>query len=98
MAIVIWSFTAHEELDEIFDYVAKNSSKESAITLTKKIVDRTKDLESFPKMGRVVPEIKDDKVRELIEGRYRIIYEMLDDDIVLIAKVYHTARNLDKNS
>lgn len=98
MAIVIWSFSANEDLDEIFEYIAKTYSKQSAIDLTKTIVNRTKNLENFPKMGRIVPEIKNDKVRELIEGKYRIIYEMLDDDVVLIAKIYHSSRNLHEDS
>jgi toxin ParE1/3/4 len=94
MAIVIWSFSANEELDEVLEYFNNKFSKESAIILAKKIVSRIKDLEHFPKMGRIVPEIQDEKVRELIEGKYRIIYEMLDDDVVLIAKIHHSSRNL----
>ncbi len=47
-------------------------------------------------MGRVVPEIGDKNIRELIEGKYRLIYELLGEDIILIQKVFHSSRNLDQ--
>jgi mRNA-degrading endonuclease RelE of RelBE toxin-antitoxin system len=45
-------------------------------------------------MGRVVPETKNRAVRELIEGNYRIIYEILSGDVILVQTVWHSARPL----
>ncbi len=45
-------------------------------------------------MGRVIPEINRDTYRELLEGNYRIMYELLDD-IVLIQQIVHQARNFE---
>ena len=44
-------------------------------------------------MGRMVPEKENPSVRELIEGNYRIIYEVLSEDIVLIETIRHSAQN-----
>ncbi|WP_375446117.1 type II toxin-antitoxin system RelE/ParE family toxin [uncultured Fibrella sp.] len=41
-------------------------------------------LATFPEMGKAVPEFRDKQVRELIEGSYRIIYEILSEDMVLV--------------
>ncbi len=49
-------------------------------------------------MGRIIPEIKNGKIGELIESKYTIIYEMIDDDVVFIAKIYHSSRNLKEDS
>lgn len=42
----------------------------------------------------MVPEVGNPTVRELIEGNYRIIYEIMSEDIVLIQTVWHSARPL----
>ena len=44
-------------------------------------------------MGRVIPEIGRVRYRELIEGNYRLMYELLDEDIILIQRVIHQARD-----
>lgn len=51
-------------------------------------VDR---LENFPRSGRIVPEINQDKIREIILGSYRVVY-LLDEDEVNILTVFHASR------
>ena len=48
----------------------------------------------MPKLGRIVPEKNDDTIRELIEGNYRIIYEVKRDDSVEILVVHHSSKPL----
>jgi toxin ParE1/3/4 len=46
-----------------------------------------------PEMGRVVPEVGDPAVREIVHGAYRIIYELYHDpDAVFILRFWHGAR------
>jgi toxin ParE1/3/4 len=35
-------------------------------------------------------------IRELIEGNYRVIYEIENENRVLVLRIYHTARLLKK--
>ncbi len=49
-------------------------------------------LEGNPRSGRVVPEVRDESVREVIHGNYRIVYR-LRHDVVEIATVFHGARS-----
>jgi plasmid stabilization system protein ParE len=51
-------------------------------------VDRLQD---HPLSGRVVPELGDTSIREVIHGNYRIVYR-LRHDVVEIATVFHGAR------
>ncbi|MGB3083730.1 MAG: type II toxin-antitoxin system RelE/ParE family toxin, partial [Saprospiraceae bacterium] len=55
-----------------------------------KLLARVKQLETFPKSGRVVPEFGIDSIRELIEGNYRIVYRV-NSEAVYIARVQHSA-------
>jgi plasmid stabilization system protein ParE len=51
-------------------------------------------LAGHPRSGRVVPELGQDLVREVLLGSYRIIYRLLDDEVQIIT-IHHGARLLD---
>lgn len=55
--MVNWSKPAKRDLKQIHDYIAKDS-KYYAKQVTQTIVEKTENLEHFPKMGRIVPEIE----------------------------------------
>lgn len=92
MVEVIWTTQAYNDLREIHEYIAIDS-KNLAQYISDKIFERTQILRSFPSIGRVVPELNSLKIRELIEEKYRIIYEIIDDEVILIQAVRHGARN-----
>ena len=57
------------------------------------LIDKALSLGPFPEIGRVVPEIDDPNVREIIHGSYRIIYEVISDPTtVYILRFWHAAR------
>jgi toxin ParE1/3/4 len=49
-------------------------------------------LGSYPEAGRIVPEFRDSRLRELIRGRYRIVYEVGSDAVRILT--IHGARIL----
>ena len=63
--------------------------------MVKKIVNLTKTLARFPHAGRNVPEFGDENIRELMAYRYRIMYR-LQDQAVVIAAMIHGKRILQK--
>lgn len=91
MAQVIWTTEATFELAAATRYL-KSVSPQYADKLARKIYARAGQLANFPEMGRIVPEIDKPNHRELLEGNYRIMYELLDA-IVLIQRVIHQNRN-----
>ena len=73
---VLWSPTAIENAGEISGYIALDNPSAAA----KWIDDAfrlTKSLATSPEIGRIVPELEDLNLRELIFGNYRIIYSSM---------------------
>jgi plasmid stabilization system protein ParE len=95
MALKIkWSPRAASNLEEICNYIAKDSEYYS-ILFAKRIINIVKAIPQFPKSGSVVPEHKDDSLREKIYGNYRIVYR-LKTDVVEIVAICHGSRSLDR--
>ncbi len=46
----------------------------------------------FPHSGRIVPELKDEKIREKVLSNYRVIYR-INNDAVEVVRIIHNARN-----
>lgn len=92
MADVTWAVTARRHLREIRTYIAEQSPR--AADLFVEALERTTErLSRFPDSGRRVPEYDDARVREIIFGRYRIIYARSGDRVTIVA-VHHAAKNI----
>ena len=93
MAEVRWTSQAVDDLTAIAEFISKDSPHYSSLFVLDILyaIDR---LTQFPKSGRVVPEINDPLVREIILGSYRIIYRVRKD-IVEILTVFHGSRLFD---
>jgi plasmid stabilization system protein ParE len=55
------------------------------------LFDRSEQIATFPRSGRIVPEYELDDVRQIIDGHYRIIYLIKETSIEILA-VIHTSR------
>jgi toxin ParE1/3/4 len=93
MAEVRWTPQAADNPDAIAEFISQDSPHYSSLFVLDVLcaVDR---LIQSPKSGRIVPEINDPLVREVILGNYRIIYR-LRQDLVEILTVFHGSRLLD---
>ena len=61
----------------------------------KQLLRKTRHLETYPRLGRIVPEYGDELRRELIHPPYRIIYQVFPaEQKVEILAVFHSARLL----
>ncbi len=90
--MVIWSEPAKADLRSIHDYIA-HDSKHYAKKVTHDIREKTDGLNELPKLGRKIPELNEDSVRELSLYSYRIIYEIKGQDIFVLA-VAHRRQDL----
>lgn len=91
---IIWRDEAKEDLRDVIHYLSgfptayvENWSDE----LTRKL----NLLETFPEMGRIVPEKEVSHLREILVGNYRLLYIYLNNLITIIA-VRHQASQLGK--
>ncbi len=84
---IIWSPEAAEDLEQIKNYIARDSDY-YAKSVVKKILEASKSIGSFPYSGRIVPEINDSRVRERIIYSYRMIYKIRKESILIIAIIH----------
>lgn len=74
MAHVRLTEQAQRELDAIVAYYERVGAAEFAEVFEEKVVEKLRLLERFPRMGRVVPEIGDEAIREVLYRSYRMVY------------------------
>jgi plasmid stabilization system protein ParE len=73
---VTWSREAGDNLADIEEFIARDS-QERAIRFVEALIDHAEALLSDnPGCGRVVPEIGNPGIRELIYRGYRIVYRL----------------------
>ena len=89
---VVWSPLALERVGEIAAWIARDSPL-AAEAWVEEIFASVWRLERFPANGRVVPELRKAELREVLHGRYRIIYR-IEPDQVFVISVRHTRQLL----
>lgn len=89
---IIWSDPAVEDLEAAVEHIARDSEAYAA-SFAQSIVDAAESLSDLAQRGRVVPEWGVGTVRELLVGRYRLIYKV-EAARALIVGVVHGSRDL----
>ena len=97
MVRINWTFQAKDDLKSIAEYISKDSVRYAKFQVIR-LKNRTQILKQHPFIGKIVPEINSDKIRELIEGRYRIIYKIVSKNQIDILTVHHTAQDLTRRT
>ncbi|MBN1975181.1 MAG: type II toxin-antitoxin system RelE/ParE family toxin [Sedimentisphaerales bacterium] len=91
MAQVIWTIKAVEHIEEIGSFIEKDS-RFQARRVVQLIIKETRKLKEHRRIGHVIPEMQNDKYRELRVFSYRIFYKLLSEDKVAIIGVVHGSR------
>ena len=95
MVLINWTFQAKDDLKSIAEYISKDSKRYAKYQISK-IKNRIKVLKTYIHLGKKVPEINQENIRELIEGNYRIIYKIVTKSQIDILTIHHSARDLRK--
>jgi toxin ParE1/3/4 len=80
---VIWTEKAEKQLDQIFEYIATDSSLYAHHTVGQ-IIEEAESIPSHPRKGRNVPEYEREDIREVFHHPYRIIYLLKDETIEIL--------------
>jgi toxin ParE1/3/4 len=89
---IIWSRQARDDLRDIVTFIAAKNHP-VAESFGFRLIAKVDLLEQFPQIGRIVPEERDENIREIILPPYRIIYRVLAESrVVAIARIWHGAR------
>jgi toxin ParE1/3/4 len=92
MAEVSWTPQAFNDLESIANFISKDSPYYSRLFVID-VLEAIDRIPKFPKSGRIVPELKNPVIREIILGNYRIVYR-LRGSLAEILTVYHGAKLL----
>lgn len=96
MAEVRWTLQAADDLEAITEFIAADSPHYASL-FAMDVLAAAERLVPFPYSGRVVPEVDDPLIREILLGNYCIVYRIAGE-VVEILTVYHGARLLDPSS
>jgi toxin ParE1/3/4 len=96
MVELIWAPSAVKAINEIAEYISKDSILAAKNTV-QLFFEKAEILTRFPEYGKPVPELKNKKFREVIAGSFRIIYELVSNDVIHILTVHHHSRLLKNN-
>ncbi len=89
---VVWTEQARRMLDDAVSYVAQES-RPSAERLLMRALDAASSLDLHSERGRLVPELDQPNIRQLLVQRYRLLYEVTPAEVQVLAFV-HGARDL----
>jgi len=80
-----WTDEALAQLIEIEEFISKDSPERAAIFVDQLIEHAEDSLPDNPLAGRIVPEIANPGIRELIFRRYRIVYRVTENSIEILS-------------
>jgi plasmid stabilization system protein ParE len=89
---VIWTNEVYEDIESTAEYISKDSPF-YASAFVEEVLLAGKSLNQFPERGRQVPEMNDDNIREIFVKKYRLIYKIKKNQIIILALI-HGARDL----
>ena len=90
---VKWSPEALEDLEAIAEYVARDSLH-YASAIVSKVLSVSRSVGEFPLIGRIVPELMNQNIRERFIYSYRLVYR-IEANTILIVAVIHGKRLFD---
>ncbi|MBT3251945.1 MAG: type II toxin-antitoxin system RelE/ParE family toxin [Candidatus Marinimicrobia bacterium] len=88
---IIWSPLSVDRLKEIIEFINLDNPGAADIWVSS-LFKKVDALINFPESGRFVPELKDNKTRELIFGNYRIIYS-IETDVIRVLTIRNTRQD-----
>lgn len=84
---LIWSPEAVEDLEAIAEFISRDSAFYASSVVTKMLAV-SRSLTDSPLIGRIVPELDDNQIRERFVYSYRLIYRVRDDEILVVAIIH----------
>jgi len=91
MVEINWTDSALQDLNDIGDYIAKDSLRYAEITVGR-LFESVDILESHPFSGVMTPEFENKSIRQIVRGDFRIVYHILNESRIDILTVHNCAR------
>ena len=91
---IVWAQSSQLALDAVLTDIAKDSP-DGATRVLARALDAADSLATLADRGRIVPEVGEKTLRELFVYRYRLLYRVRDDRVIVVAFL-HGARDFEK--
>jgi len=88
---IIWADAAIADLEAAAEFISKDSPAYAA-TFVHRSLESARSLNDLAERGRVVPEFKDETIREIFVHSYRLIYKVEENRVSVLALI-HGRRN-----
>jgi addiction module RelE/StbE family toxin len=80
---VVWTDQSWQRLAEIEDFIARDDPTAAAL-LIDKLIERGEALADHPDRGRVLQELSESGLRELVVGNYRLVYRRRPETVEVL--------------
>ncbi|MBC7652776.1 MAG: type II toxin-antitoxin system RelE/ParE family toxin [Deinococcales bacterium] len=90
MVSIIWTERAKFRMNEIYDFIAKDSEY-YAEKLIKDIYYSTEKLITYPEIGSILHNYPELNIRRILFKKYKVIY-LFQDETIYIITVLHQAQ------
>ncbi len=80
---LLWTENAKKDLLSIRYYIARNNPANAGQWI-KRLRTRAKNIVHPPCSFRNVPEYNQDDIREVLEGNYRIVFQIIAESIIIL--------------
>lgn len=87
------SQSALDDLQAIIDWYQQEKAPEVGQRLVNDILNRLEQISDHPSSGRMVPEMQNPDLRELIHSPFRIVY-LVESDSCSVVRVWRSERLL----
>jgi plasmid stabilization system protein ParE len=84
---VIWTETAWSDLEQIAQYISKDSAQYAA-AFAREVRDASRSLSRFAGRGRIVPELEQPGLREISVRNYRMIYSISAESVHILGLIH----------
>jgi toxin ParE1/3/4 len=81
---ILWTHESREQLLEIKNHISKDNAQRAAQLVDEIIEHAESVLPDAPRIGRMVPEIANPDIRELIVKKYRIVYRINKNNLEIL--------------
>jgi len=80
---VVWTQEALDRLSDIEDFISQDSPQRAA-KFVNYLIQRGEGVSKNHRIGRIVPEISNPNIREVIAKKYRIVYKIQENKIEIL--------------
>ena len=87
---IVWTDPAWEDLEAAAEYIARDSEAYAA-AFVEEIKAAAASLSEMAERGQIVPEIRDASILELLVRPYRLVYQLHERQVRILA-IIHGAR------